>query len=333
MLKVGESQPGVMKGKQSVNDHSNPVSHSGHPFIAPWLYDAVELMHTMRGLRWKFGHGVHIPKETRPLDRVPFLRATFMSFVQNFLILDLLESAIKIFPGVGSPMGGSMFYADLRPIWRYSVSTLIHIITGTAILVGFRMIYDLVTLLAVSLLNSSPTSWPPVLDDPFISDSMHVFWSKRWHQLLRQTFFVLGGYPGKWIAGDIGMMFGTFIASGLYHECAMYAMGRGFDYSACIFFGLQGPVLILERMWKKLTGRRVGGVIGRLWVYTILFIGAQPMGMSFVIFVHHNLTSPFIVNSWHRRGLGGGLVIPPFFSPVRLFLIPNIQYWLHSHQH
>jgi len=152
------------------------------------------------------------------------------------------------------------------------------------------------------------------LDNPWTSDSMHVFWSKRWHQLLRQTFFVLGGYPGKWVAGDIGMMFGTFIASGLYHECAMYSMGRGFDYSPCIFFGLQGPILILERMWKKFTGRRVGGLMGRLWVYTILFIGAQPM-----------------INSWHRRGLGGGMVIPPFLSPVRLLLIPYIQYLLHSH--
>jgi len=279
MLKVGESRPGVIKGKESINAHARPASPPGHPFIAPWLYDAVELIHTMRGLKWKFGQGMHIPKETKPQDRVPFLRATFVSFVQNFLLLDLLDSTIKLFPGVGSPVGGSMFYANLQPIWRYTVSTFIHIMTGTSILVGFGMVYDLVTLLAVLSLNSSPTSWPPVLDHPWTADSMHVFWSKRWHQLLRQTFVVLGGYPGKWIAGDLGMLFGIFIASGLFHECAMYSMGRGFDHTVAIFFTLQGPILILERMWARLTSRRVGGLTGRLWVYSILFIGAQPMSM------------------------------------------------------
>ena len=278
MLKVGESQPGIMKGKEIVNHHS-PVSPSEHPFIAQWLYDAVEVIHTMRGLKWKFGQDIYIPKETKPRDRVPFLRATLISFVKNFLVLDLLNSAIKLFPGVGSPLGGSMFYMNLRPVWRYTVSTLIHTITGTSILVGFNMIYNLITLLAVSLLSSSPASWPPVLDNPWSSDSMHAFWSKRWHQLLRQTFLVLGGYPGKWIAGDLGLLFGTFMASGLYHECAMYTMARGFDYTVLMFFFLQAPILLLERMWKRLTDRYVGGLIGRLWVYSILFIGAQPMSM------------------------------------------------------
>lgn len=277
MLKIGESRPGVMKGKQSAN---HPIRHSGHPFIAPWLYDSLELMCTVRGLDWKFGQGIHIPKETKPLDRLPFIRATTMSFVQNFLLLDLLESVIKLFPGVGSPVGGSMFYSNLPPVWRYTVSTLIHMITGTSLLVGFGMVYDLITLLAVLVLNSSPSSWPPILDHPWTADSMHVFWSKRWHQLFRHTFLILGGYPGKWIAGDLGLFFGTFIASGLYHEGSIYTMGRGFDLTVLIFFTLQAPVLIMERMWKRLTGRRVGGLMGRIWVYSILFIGAQPMSMS-----------------------------------------------------
>jgi Membrane bound O-acyl transferase family len=307
MLKVGESRPGVLKGKESAND---PVSPSGHPFIAPWLYDTVELMHTMRGLKWKFGQGMHIPKETKPRDRLPFIRATFMSFLQNFLLLDLLESTIKLFPGVGSPVGGSMFYTNLPPIWRYSVSTFIHMMTGTCLILGFRMVYDLITLLAVSLLNNSPASWPPILDNPWTADSMHIFWSKRWHQLLRQTFLVLGGYPGKWIAGDLGLLLGTFIASGLFHEFAIHSMERGFDPTVLAFFASQGPILILERMWKALTGRRVGGLMGRLWVYSILFIGAQPMSMSSLCnsrnlyCSHAPLHSQYMASSWTRWRIG-----------------------------
>ncbi|RDB18044.1 O-Mevalon transferase yanI [Hypsizygus marmoreus] len=324
MLKIGEIRPGVMKGKGTYhgnpngissgnptgtsNGHAAPVVDCNQSSVPPWLYDTIELTHTLRGLQWKFGQGIHIPKQTRPLERQAFLHATLLSFIKNFLIVDFLESTLKLFPGVGSPMGGSMFYPNLPLFWRYSVATLIHMMTGTAILVGFGMVYDLITLVAVGCFDSSPTSWPPVTDDPWTADSMHNLWAKQWHQLLRQTFLVLGGYPGKWIAGNLGMLFGTFIASGLFHECAMYSMGHGFNHTAPLFFALQGPLLILERWWRKVTGRRVGGLWGRLWVYFIVFITAQPM-----------------VDAWHRRGLGGGMVIPPFISPTKLLLVPLVQ--------
>ncbi|KAG6815738.1 hypothetical protein H0H87_011849 [Tephrocybe sp. NHM501043] len=223
MLKVGETRPGEMKGKAKdvTNGHAGPIGHRSLAFVPSGIYDAIELMHTLRGLQWKFGQGVYVPKPTRPRERNAFLQATAVSFIQNFLLVDLLESTIKLFPGVGSPTGGSMFYRTLSPIWRYSVSTLIHILTGSAILAGFGMVYDLITLVAVGGLDGSPASWPPVTENPWGADSMHKLWSKHWHQLLRQTFLVLGGYPGKWLAGDLGLLFGTFIASGLFHDECM----------------------------------------------------------------------------------------------------------------
>ncbi|KAF8158079.1 hypothetical protein B0H34DRAFT_707417 [Crassisporium funariophilum] len=321
MLKIGETRPGVMKGKEKglQNGHSapngassNPQEIQRHPYIATWFYDAVELAHTMRGLKWKFGEGAHVPKHTRPLERNAFLYATLISFIENYLLLDLLESLVKLFPGVGTPMGGSMYYPQLSITARFAVGTIIHMLTGAALLAGFGMVYDLVTLFAVGCLDSSPLSWPPIMDDPWHSSSMHTFWAKDWHQLLRQTFLVFGGYPGKWIAGTYGMVFGAFLASGLFHECAMYAMRRGFDHSATVFFAAQGPVLVLERLWKRVTGKRVGGWPGRLWVYFIMFVAAQPT-----------------VDAWHRRGLGGGMVIPPFLSPARLILLPLAKRLLH----
>ncbi|KAF6757423.1 hypothetical protein DFP72DRAFT_891115 [Ephemerocybe angulata] len=319
MLKVGESRPGVYKGKArgAVNANGSTLANgNGHQNgsaqlkdqqepLHTWWYDAFELAHTMRGLKWKFGEGVHIPPPDRPQERGAFLRATFISFLKNFLLLDVLESLVKLFPGVGSPVGGSIFYSQLSPPLRYVVSTTIHMLTGSALLSGFGMVYDLITLFAVGVCNSSPRSWPPLMDNPWISESMHEFWSKRWHQLLRQTFLVFGGYPGEWIAGKFGMVFGAFLASGLFHECAMYSMNRGYDHSATIYFALQGPVLVLERLWKRLTGRRVSGWPGRFWVYFNLFVAAQPM-----------------VNAWHRRGLGG--------SPFRIFVLPLAQRFVDS---
>lgn len=291
MLKIGEIRPGVVKGKGrgTQNGYTNGSAHgNGHTSanglemqdegLHAWWYDAFELAHTMRGLKWKFGQGVHIPPPDRPQDRGGFIRATLLSFIRNFLLLDFLESLVKLFPGVGSPVGGSMFYSQLSIPLRYIVSTTIHILTGSALLAGFGMVYDLITLVAVVFFNSSLRSWPPVMDNPWISESMHEFWAKRWHQLLRQTFLVFGGYPGRLIAGSWGMVFGTFLASGLFHECAMYAMNRGYDHSATMFFAAQGPVLVFERLWRRATGKRVGGWIGRSWVYFIMFIAAQPMG-------------------------------------------------------
>ncbi|KAJ7459943.1 hypothetical protein FB451DRAFT_566844 [Mycena latifolia] len=316
MLKVGERQPGQLKGKEAVkgdasaNGHTEQLEAPQSRLFPAWLYDSFELIHTMRGLRWKFAQGTHIPPPTRPLERRAFLRATLFSFIKNFLLLDLLESSIKFFPGVGVPSGGSIFYAALPPIPRYAVSTTIHMLTGSALLAGFGMVYDLITLVAVGLLDSTPTSWPPVTDHPWRASSMHTLWARNWHQLLRNTFLVLGGYPGRWLAGDVGMLLGTFVASGLYHECSMYTMGRGFDHTVTLFFAGQGPLLIGERLWRQVTGRRVGGRFGRLWVYFVMFIAAQPL-----------------VDSWHKRGLGGGMVIMPVISPVRIALGVLQQYW------
>ncbi|KAJ7675720.1 hypothetical protein DFH06DRAFT_1317873 [Mycena polygramma] len=290
MLKIGERAPGQMKGKEAVkgDDAANGYIESPETqesrLFPPWLYDSFELIHTTRGLRWKFAQGTYIPAPTRPLERHAFLRATLKSFIQNFLLLDLFESCVKLFPGVGVPSGRSIFYAELPIVPRYVVSTTIHMLTGSALLAGFGMVYDLITLIAVGLLDSLPTSWPPVLDHPWQADSLHTLWSRSWHQLLRNTFLVFGGYPGRWLGGNVGMLLGTFLASGLFHE-------------------FSGPLLIGERVWRQVTGRRVGGLFGRLWVYFVMFIAAQPM-----------------INAWHVRGLGGAMVIPPMISPARLTL-------------
>ncbi|KAF7314438.1 MBOAT-2 domain-containing protein [Mycena kentingensis (nom. inval.)] len=308
MLKLGERRPGEQKGKEvdqsSANGHVNGHIEPPPTRIIPvWICDAFELIHTMRAPRWKYAQGTHIPPHIRPLERRAFLNATARSFVKNFLILDFIESCVKLFPGVGEPVGGSIFYNELPPIPRYVVSTTIHMLTGSAILAGFGMVYDLLTFLAVYLFSTPPSAWPPATDGPWQASSLTRLWSKHWHQFLRSTFLVYGGYPGRWLAGDIGWVLGTFIASGVYHEAAMYAMGRGFDHTVTWFFAIQGPLIIGERLFRVTTGRRVGGWPGRLWVYAVIFIGAQPM-----------------VDSWHKRGLGGAMVIPPVLSPVRLTL-------------
>jgi Membrane bound O-acyl transferase family len=246
-----------------------------------WLQDVLELTFTLRGLGWDFGEGVYTPRSTRPQERKAFLRATLNSFLISFFILDFVEAIIKQVPGVGHPSGGSIFFPNLPLPTRYLVSTAIHLLTGLALVSGFNMVYDLITLLAVAVLGHSPSSWPPVMDKPWAAQSLHEFWAKRWHQLLRQTFLVYGGIPGRKIAGEVGLVLGTFLASGLFHECTILAMGCEWDSRVPLFFLLQGGSVIGERIWKKATGRRVDGILGRLWVYFAIVILGQPLGKCF----------------------------------------------------
>ena len=290
MLKVGEEEPGVpIKDSCHANEDAplkgrRPSTQKSR--LPGWLYDALEPVFTSRGIGWKFGAGLYIPKEHRPLQRSAFLRATMVSVLENFLIFDACESFIKLVPDVGSPQGGTIFRPELPFLQRYVLSTVIHIATGSYILSGFQLFYsDLPTLIGVGLLSHEPSSWPPVVDNPWQSDSLHVLWSKRWHQLLRETFFVYGGFVGGFLAGSLGTLFGTFFGSGLYHEATAYALGRGFDCRGIYFFVLQAPLLLLERMWVHITGHRVSGIYGRLWVYFCIIILGQPLGTSYFVVV------------------------------------------------
>lgn len=149
------------------------------------------------------------------------------------------------------------------------------------------MVYQLVTLLCVLVLHHDPRSWPPLFDAPWAAVSLHEFWAKRWHQLLRQTFLVMGGYPLAFLFSLIspprlkktskmaGFVLGTFTASGLYHYWAMYAMGRGSDIQCLLFFVAQAFGIGLERAWRGITGRRVGGWAGRVWVWLCVVGGIQ----------------------------------------------------------
>ena len=294
MLKAGETKPGVLSKSPSVChccngnfdgcasvDCKEVSSYTAPPrntSLPPWLYDAFEVTLTIRGQGWQFGADLYVSRDPRPSRRSAFLWATVISTLKHFLVFDTLESLIKLVPEVGSPHGGTIFKQNLPILQRYILSTAIHLAMGTCLIAGFEMVHGCITLLGLIAFSSSPEMWPPLMDNPWISDSLHVFWAKRWHQVLRQTFFVYGGFLGKWLAGEIGMLFGTFFASGMYHECAAYLLGKGFNWHVVLFFTSQALLLLLEKLWRRVTGKRVGGIFGRLWVYFCIFVMAQPLG-------------------------------------------------------
>jgi hypothetical protein len=286
--------------------------------LSKGISDAIEVVAACRGIGWDYGEGLYVPPQTRPLERKAFIKGSIQSFLVSFFLLDFIESCIKVIPGFTNPGSGSVFFMDappsfLRdtPLWpwiqahydlstfitKYTVSILLTFIIGSAIIAGFIMCYEILILIFVGLLGHNPESWPPLFDEPWFATSLADFWGKRWHQTLRETFFIFGGYPLQFIIyhltvpllgkksakslGRVGLVLGTFIASGLFHALPIYGMGRGgVDHSATIFFGIQGVLLLAERAWKLATGIRVGGRWGRIWTYCVVLIGIQRTGES-----------------------------------------------------
>lgn len=297
-LKIDEIEPGVLRSPASNGNAHSADKHSSAGSTTLWSFarngflDACELLSSMRGIGWDYGTGtdIYIPSEHRPLERSAFLKSTLWSTLAHFLLLDVIESGFKLVPGVSSPSGGSIFLPELPPVPRALVSTALSFATGVAFIGGFNMCYGILTLIFVPW-GQPPSAWPPVMDRPWVTTSLHDFWGRRWHQLLRQTFLVWGGYPLSYIsehtvglffgkragrtAGYLGLVLGTFTASGLFHMCAMYAMGRGIEWKVVGFFSAQAVALTSERVWKAVTGRRVDGWWGRAWAYACVVIGGQ----------------------------------------------------------
>ncbi|EMD38566.1 hypothetical protein CERSUDRAFT_113744 [Gelatoporia subvermispora B] len=320
-FRIGETKlPRINETLQS--DYSTPAVDSNEdvlqakihrqPFLPLWLRDALELGLPLRGVGWDYGRGLFVPPINRSLQKGPFLKATALSILQYALLLDFCDSLVKLYPGVG-PHGGSLFLPNLPLYIRYTLSTIVHALAGTIIIASVRLGYELCAWIAVGFLDHAPLSWPPILNSPWAATSLHDFWARRWHQALRHVFFVYGGYPGRWIGGRPGMVFGVFLASGLFHELGIYVAGKGFDHRVSLFFVLQVVGIFVEEAWKKLWGKPVGGLSGRLW--TALWI----LGLGQIC-----------TDAWLARGVGGAILSPSSLSPTKRLLWPILKGTLHS---
>ena len=66
------------------------------------------------------------------------------------------------------------------------------------------------------------------------------------------------------------MVFGTFLASALFHEIGIATTGVDMDRRVFLFFLLQAVGITMEKGFKMLIGRRVGGALGFGWAALFL---------------------------------------------------------------
>ncbi|EAU85562.1 hypothetical protein CC1G_06275 [Coprinopsis cinerea okayama7 len=273
------------------------LTKSGKPKKQPLpfpeiLSDAFDLMFNLRGLRWNWSEGLFIPKETRPThSRLQFCWATFKSMVTTMVVFDAMHYAVQqLGPDTfATAEGGSIYDPSLPLVHRYLLSTLVTFLAGFAVVAGIQYGYLAITLVGVGILQNDPESWPPAFDKPWVATSLNEFWAKRWHQSFRDIFVGVGSKPLHYFLGKPGIVLGAFLVSGVLHVFGLWGMGRGTEFwTVAGYFLLMGLGIVLEHIYKNITGKRVQGLVG--WIWTLAWV----VGWG-------NL----LVDAWFRKGLGG----------------------------
>ena len=284
------------------------------------IMDALDLVSNSRGHGWEWsGYRSYIPRETRPANRMAFIFFAFISAAVHALIRGALYAAILTLApvGVAIPEGSTIFDETLPFLVRYLRAGIITTLTALAIYAALQMTYDLSAILAILILGQDPAQWPPVFDAPWRATSLNEFWGRRWHQLLRHVFLILGGYPLSFVLGRAGIVIGAFLASAILHQTGQITLNSRVEFWwMLVGFGMMAPGILAERAYLKLTGRRVGGVAGWIWTTTWLL-----------------LWGTVIVEGYARAGMFGSTSFVDSISPVRILvgrLVTEFDVWLHA---
>ncbi|KAG9308414.1 hypothetical protein JVU11DRAFT_11902 [Chiua virens] len=249
------------------------------------LMDVVDLAFTFRGYGWDWSHGLYVPRETRPSDRVGFVSSVTLSAIVHAFICGTLHRALRAFIPVGfDTIPGATIFDDTLPSHvRYFRSSLITVIGYFTTYGYLQMYYDICTLLGVLILGQDPAQWPPGFDASWRATSLSEFWGRGWHQWLRHMFLVQGGYPLSFIFGRAGLVTGAFLASGMYHYIGIYSLDPTSKlWRMLVGFGMMAPGVLAEQMFKRFTGWKVCGLGGWLWTVTWMLLWGSVIIDGFV---------------------------------------------------
>lgn len=279
ILKTGSN--GVDNGaKKDATSRSMPKFFPG----TRWPLE-IDLLLNARGIGWEHGlkegpAALPMPSFT-PRQRWNWLRKRMAPIPLYFLLYDaalVLVSDPRFNVHAGGSMGGSLWDCS-QGSFGFAGPYMVCVAYALSFVGGMHVMHSTLACLSVALLHDLPSRWePPITNKPWLSSSVAEFWSKRWHQYLRNTFMTVGYWPlrdaltpiaGRRIA-SMASICGAFIASGILHEfgrAAMMPSEGGFLTRVTLCFAIQPLALFAERLFEHCTGRRVGGWWG--WVWTM----------------------------------------------------------------
>ncbi|WAQ81368.1 hypothetical protein PtA15_1A709 [Puccinia triticina] len=128
-------------------------------------------------------------------------------------------------------------------------------------------------------------------NSPLEASSISAFWGRHWHTVLQALFVEAGAIPLSALVRAafaprrpppkllrLTGIFGAFAVSAIMHELGIWCAGP-FDrrLRTSVFFLSQALAMGLENGFKSLSGRRVGGPLGRVWAFAWLIFFGAPM--------------------------------------------------------
>lgn len=270
---------------------SNP--HHQHPSLLEKLHFAHSILSSPRGIGWSFGTPIK-----------PFIKAD-----SDFLSETLRRLWINLSILISSCLTITLIYNS-----SYSHTLFArHVMTFFAGTHTWTMLDSAGCLLRLTAfaLQLDKSQYPFFLDAPIGATSLADFWSRRWHSLLRYIFVEAGYKPFEsLIQAFIGPgplsraagLLGAFFISGLIHEFALwFATYPDYTFRTTIFFTAQGLGVVLESTFSRLTGRKVGCWVGRIWGLLWLVLWGRLMIDAFM---EHDIMDKETLRAMASRWIG-----------------------------
>ena len=266
------------------------------------LWNALDLMVNTRGIGWNWPRGLVVPKPTFETDsRIVFVLLSAARLALYALGFDTCIQVIRrVSPTTfGSLDGGSLFDHTLPPHLELSRAVFVSFLAVWMTYFAIQWTYQLFAIVFTIVFQQRPSQWPPLFDDPWLSTSLTELWGRRWHQMMRELLVTLGLRPFGYLFGRLGGLIGAFLVSGVFHDIELRAFGRGGNTLVVVGFWVMSSVgVVLERLWTRWTGRRVGGVWGWMWTFGWLAVWGV-----------------WMMDEWAKAGRFGSLSLPGDVSP------------------
>ncbi|KAH8982091.1 hypothetical protein EDB92DRAFT_1804839 [Lactarius akahatsu] len=278
-------------------DQGAPTGSKKPLSISSVLLDGLDLFFNQRGIGWSWSSQPFPQWTTAP----PSLPSLFASFLFRVTMFDASQYLIQLAcPAVSSsPNGGSIFDPNLNLLPRIASAAFASICGGFWTYLLLDMVYNMTALIGRVVCRQPASHWPPISHRPWLSTSLHEFWSYRWHQLFRHVFVTFGARPGGALLGRPGALIGAFVVSAVMHFTGVWGLGSGAEFgTAGGFFLLMGLGVAMEVGFKKVTGMRVGGFFG--WLWTMLWVLVWGMLM---------------IDAWARHGMLASGMFPTQIRP------------------
>ncbi|KIY68910.1 hypothetical protein CYLTODRAFT_443063 [Cylindrobasidium torrendii FP15055 ss-10] len=267
---------------------------TGPRSTADILWDAADLFGNVSGIGWNYsGRPEH---DGRKLTRISFSAQRFGLYVANALIYEgamFLQVFVHRHPD-------SLPYYQRRVVEAVLVPTVVYSLTASN--------YMLSSIIGVVLIRQDPEQWPSPYRSLHKARSLTTFWGRGWQQVMRDICTRMGGVPLGYLFGRPGYVMGTFLLSGLWHDSSFWASNRprGLCYTTTPFFVLSGVGVMIEVYYQRVTGRKVDGALGVVWL------------------VGWSLASLLLTMSsecmWEMGRAGAGEVLPPHLTLVQSYL-------------